>query len=573
VRLFNRFSLIRSLKGNLAIVLVITTVIPIILTGYISYRWIYIVQTEKIEKDIQSNITRETSELERRLDDTTSVSQLLAIEGGIGRDVVKFISNQDELEKRNLYADINASMLNVNFANPNLGVMFYYTPEYKDPIIFSNSNIEPSFQIDKLPLFYEKNLLKYYGPYKSLNTNDNSLVFSLVRTMPDGAGHTIYAYIETKLTGMEVMFNQDTKLSNSYHVIVNPNGKVAYSNLAKINQWGQAFAAPKGYKVFSAESVYDWKVYQLIPLSVYNREINKWIVQFILFSCLSLIVGIGLAWFIWKMVYGPIRLINKEITRFRNDQSTDSQAMTGLVEFDQLLLNFHQMRGRIVDLIMDVEEKEKRRGQLEVEKLLVQINPHFLHNTLNTIQWLARMQGQTNIAQLVSIFTRVLHYNLGKKSIIVTVEEEVEAIRDYIQLQNIRYDHVFKVLLDIDPAALEVSIPRFILQPLVENSLYHGFEQGEGEIQVIIQMVEEAKLLLIVKDNGIGIPEERLAQLFEQQDNMQKSGLGIGLHYVKKMLDIYYGASAQLEIASSSGNGTTISIHLPGTMKGSHEHV
>jgi two-component system sensor histidine kinase YesM len=183
------------------------------------------------------------------------------------------------------------------------------------------------------------------------------------------------------------------------------------------------------------------------------------------------------------------------------------------------------------------------------------------------------MQGQTNIAQLVSIFTRVLHYNLGKKSIIVTVEEEVEAIRDYIQLQNIRYDHVFKVLLDIDPAALEVSIPRFILQPLVENSLYHGFEQGEGEISVIIQMVGETRLLLIVKDNGIGIPEERLAQLFEQEDNMQKSGLGIGLHYVKKMLDIYYGASAQLEIASSSGNGTTISIHLPGTMKGSHEHV
>jgi two-component system sensor histidine kinase YesM len=176
------------------------------------------------------------------------------------------------------------------------------------------------------------------------------------------------------------------------------------------------------------------------------------------------------------------------------------------------------------------------------------------------------MQGQKNIAQLVSIFTRVLHYNLGKKSIIVSVQEEAEAIRDYIELQNIRYDHVFKVLLDIDSAALEVSIPRFILQPLVENSLYHGFEQGEGEIHVIIQKVEDTKLLLVVRDNGIGIPEDRLTQLFEQEDNQQKSGLGIGLHYVKKMLEVYYGASAQLEISSFPGIGTTISIHLPGTM-------
>jgi two-component system, sensor histidine kinase YesM len=154
--LLDRFTLIRSLKGRLALVLFITTVIPIILTGYISYRWIYIVQTEKVEKDIQSNVERETKELERKLDDITSISQLLAIEGGIGRDVLKFISDPDELEKRNLYADINTGMLNVNFANPNLGAMFYYTPGYKDPIIFSNAKLKPGFEIERLPLFYEK---------------------------------------------------------------------------------------------------------------------------------------------------------------------------------------------------------------------------------------------------------------------------------------------------------------------------------------------------------------------------------------------------------------------------------
>jgi two-component system sensor histidine kinase YesM len=564
VRVMNRLSIIRSLKGRLALVLFITTVIPIILTGYISYRWIYIVQTEKIEKDIQNNLTKETEELERKIVDITNVSQLLDVEDGIGRDVLKFVSSNDQLEKTILYRDINKSIVNVNFANPNLGVMFYYAPYYKDPILFSNITGETDFQINNLPIFYGKKTIQYYGPYASLNKEDKSLVFSLVRTMEDGYGHTIYAYIETKIAGLAAMFPADLT-ADSYHVLVNPAGNVVYSN-QPAKQLGEIFRVPQGYKIFFAESAEKWKIYQLIPLSAYNHEINKWIVQFLLFSCLSLIVGVLLAWFIWKMLYGPIRLINKEITHFRYDQSSKALAMTGLVEFDHVLNNFHQMRSRIVELIMDVEEKEKRRGQLEVEKLLVQINPHFLHNTLNTIQWLARMQGQKNIAQLVSIFTRVLHYNLGKKSIIVSVQEEAEAIRDYIELQNIRYDHVFKVMLDIDPAALEVSIPRFILQPLVENSLYHGFEQGEGEIHVIIQKMEDTRLLLVVKDNGIGIPEDRLVQLFEQEDNQQKSGLGIGLHYVKKMLEVYYGASAQLEIFSLPGKGTTISIHLPGTM-------
>ncbi|SFJ69008.1 Histidine kinase-, DNA gyrase B-, and HSP90-like ATPase [Paenibacillus sp. UNC496MF] len=235
---------------------------------------------------------------------------------------------------------------------------------------------------------------------------------------------------------------------------------------------------------------------QLIPKASYNRELNRWLREFGLFASLSLLLGVFLAWLIWRMVYRPIRIINKEITRFGYNQSTTNVSATGLTEFNRILTNFQQMSRRIGELIADVEEKEKRRGQL-------------------------------------------------------------------IELQNIRYDHFFNVGVDVDSALLELPIPRFILQPIVENALYYGFDADEGgEIDVLIRR-DGSSLLLQVRDNGRGIPEAQLAELLDRREPANASGLGIGLRYVKQMLAVYFGAAAALTMESKPGNGTVITIRLP----------
>ncbi|WP_141505560.1 sensor histidine kinase [Paenibacillus luteus] len=574
----HRFSLISSLKGRLAVILAIATIIPILLTGYISYRWIYIVQTEKIEAEWLDKVQRERDELDRKLDELGRVSQLMDIEGGIGRDVVNFITSNNSFDRAILYRNINQSVANVNFSNPNLGVMFYYAPEQAEPLLFPNANVKLQFQPEDLHAFFKQKLFTYYGPHESLDVaNQAEPVFSLLRKLNYGQGRSLYAYIETKVVGLDAMFAKASTAAASheespvYHVLTTPAKQIAYTNMPSGPDNQQtAFEPPDhAYKVFEATGQQGWTLYQLIPKDDYNRELNKWLSQFILFASLSFGLGIILAWLIWRMVYRPIRIINREITRFSYNPSLTQVSATGLTEFNHIMNNFHQMSRRISELITDVEDKEKRRGQLEVEKLLVQINPHFLHNTLNTIQWLARIEGHTNIARLVSIFTRVLHYNLGKKNIIVTVREEVDAVRDYIDLQNIRYDHSFNVKLSIGPECLDVPIPRFILQPLVENALYHGFDDDDrGEIEVTITRADSS-LYLRVKDNGKGIPADKLlAMLEEEDDQLRKSGLGIGLRYVKKMLDVYYGTEAQLTMESGTGIGTTIAIRLPDTIKG-----
>ncbi|MDG0814355.1 sensor histidine kinase [Cohnella rhizosphaerae] len=189
------------------------------------------------------------------------------------------------------------------------------------------------------------------------------------------------------------------------------------------------------------------------------------------------------------------------------------------------------------------------------------MNPHFLHNSLNTIQWLAKANGQDEIYNLVKVFTRVLHYNLGKGSMVVTVRDEIVALRDYIELQNVRYDHRFNVSIDCDPRLGETPIPRFVLQPLVENSLYHGLLSEQGDIRVTIREEGGERLAIAVADDGKGMTEARMNELLEGGGRGQ--GLGIGLQYVKKMLDVHYGGAARLEIDSEPDKGTRIRILVP----------
>lgn len=184
------------------------------------------------------------------------------------------------------------------------------------------------------------------------------------------------------------------------------------------------------------------------------------------------------------------------------------------------------MREQIWELFAEVERKEKRRVDLEVEKLLYQINPHFLMNTLDTVHWLALMNGQNEIDRLVSSLNKLLHYNLGKLGAASTINEEIEALKQYLTLQQIRYDFKFDVQMHVDEEVMSMPVPRFILQPLVENSLYHGLSD-DGYIRVDVNLTNA--ILISIQDNGSGMSEETIHNLLHNPDiENKKSAWGSG---------------------------------------------
>lgn len=197
---------------------------------------------------------------------------------------------------------------------------------------------------------------------------------------------------------------------------------------------------------------------------------------------------------------------------------------------------------------------------MNVERLMYQINPHFLMNTLNTIHWMAVSKGDHEVDTQIMALNKLLFYNLKTDSNTSSVADELNALKQYITLQQTRFSFEYELEVK-NKKALEVKIPRFILQPLVENSIYHGLS-GNGKITIKIDRNDF--LEIYVTDNGEGMTQETLDSLIDNTKNISGNNeMGIGLNYVIQILKDRYGEKAVIHINSYRDKGTSIRITIP----------
>jgi two-component system sensor histidine kinase YesM len=320
-------------------------------------------------------------------------------------------------------------------------------------------------------------------------------------------------------------------------------------------------ARPEDYYWFKATSNQGWSVVSVIAAADYNKEKNQWVIRMLLLLVLFLAINLLLALLVWNIVYRPLDRFDKEIKWIENGNFHTEAALTHIPEIDVLLGQFQKMKGQILELFKEVEIKEKRRADLEIEKLLYQINPHFLMNTLNTAHWMALMNDQTEIDQIIQTLNKLLSYNLGKTGRSTTIADELEALQQYVVLQQIRYEFEYATQISVDEEVLKMSIPRFILQPIVENAIYHGLSE-RGLITVKVELHDWIEIS--ITDNGTGMTREKIEELLTKvQVDQVKVGMGIGMNYVKRMLESYYSGQAKIAIESLPGKGTTIRLCLP----------
>jgi two-component system, sensor histidine kinase YesM len=220
------------------------------------------------------------------------------------------------------------------------------------------------------------------------------------------------------------------------------------------------------------------------------------------------------------------------------------------------------MKKQIASLISEIEQKERKRADLEVEKLVHQINPHFLMNTLDTARWLVVAGDKKEATNLLTSLNKILYYNMGKLGFLSTLEEELDSMEQYIKLQQIRYDFVYELHVLVPKAVLHSPVPRFILQPIVENAIYHGLVD-EGKLEIEIQLNNEM-IILEVKDDGRGMTKEKIHSILSGDSYQQsKSGMGIGLNYVKRILERTYANKAMVAMESELGKGTRVILRIP----------
>jgi len=564
VKFLDTFLLPSSLKKRLVILLVICSLSPLIVMGGISYYSMDSILSNKADRAVRANLQQVRHMFENTFSQLNHASQLLAFDGRVGQSLDAYLQT-GQFEKRALQEEIQSQINLIHFTNPSIGLMFYFSSETMEHF-FGNYSVR-DFNPELLPLLSQLTGINYYGPHKSFNPlNGDNLVLSVIRKVNLPSKANMYVYIETNYKFMDNMIKND--LSFQY-LVVDRMGSIVYSDNKQdfplYTQYvpnDKGTQSQKGYLTFEDVSNQQWKVVSILDSKVYTQEIRSWMKLFLFFTICSLLLSFLVAWILWRSIYNPLKIFSKSIGHIKNNKLIYSVPVTKILEFDLIRDELESMRKRIGELINEVRDKEKKKALLEVEKLMHQINPHFLYNTLDTIRWLARANGQTEIDTLVSTLNKVLHYNLGKGGPAV-IREEIEALRNYVKLQGIRYNFDFNVKIIASDDLLELPIPRFLLQPLVENSLYHGLEDN-GSIQVVVERDGDRHVNLFVSDNGMGMSEDQIRRLTGTDDSMQDNkGLGIGLNYVYRMLKFKYGEEADLQIGSNNGKGTLIRLHIP----------
>jgi two-component system sensor histidine kinase YesM len=236
-------------------------------------------------------------------------------------------------------------------------------------------------------------------------------------------------------------------------------------------------------------------------------------------------------------------------------------------ELERLGQGFNRMTDQLRVHLQDSVQFEKEKREMELELLLSQLNPHFVYNTLNAVIYMAQKQANTDIVQMVGSFIRILQdaAKLGNTHTLIPLSSEISMLKEYVVIQSYRYLDMFNFICEIDPRTIDCLVPRYLIQPFVENAIFHGIcpKDENGTIKVS-SFVEQDNLIIIIEDDGIGIEEELLTRIWEKEDHIQSSGLRhIGMSNTKKRLDHLFGGLAAIYIESIVGKGTIVTISLP----------
>lgn len=235
-------------------------------------------------------------------------------------------------------------------------------------------------------------------------------------------------------------------------------------------------------------------------------------------------------------------------------------------ELNELAQSLNIMAGRIRGLIDDNIRELKNLQKSEMKALQAQIAPHFLYNTLDTIIWLAEAGKNKDVINVVMAFSNFFRISLSKGKDWITVKQEVEHVKSYLTIQRVRYESIMDFSIEVDEELMEHKMLKLILQPLVENALYHGIKsrRSRGGLITLKGWIDKNEICFSVEDNGIGIQPDRLELIRSRLENGDSADeVGYGLYNVNRRILLYYETTRGLTLESTPGQGTTVSFRLP----------
>lgn len=395
-------------------------------------------------------------------------------------------------------------------------------------------------------------------------------------------------FVDMNYSSIEELCRKIDLGNKSYLFIVDKNGKIIYhpkqqllysglkSELIQevLDQGTGNFLTSANdqrqlYSVFRSGKT-DWSVAGVTYVSEFMKNRSEIQLVYLLITVCLFVLSMLLALWLSGEITKPMKSLEFSMKEVQNGEFDKALVeLHGNNEITSLGRSFNIMTEKIQELMDEniQEQREKRKSELKV--LQAQINPHFLYNTLDSIIWMAESGKNQEVVQMTSSLAKLLRQSISNEDEIVTVEREIEYTKNYLSIQKLRYRDQLEYFIDVDQEVLHQRIVKLVIQPLVENAIYHGIKYLEGKGMIIIQgSLQDGRVMLTVQDNGIGMDEGTLRQILVKRENSvnrRKKTSNVGVYNVHNRLQLYYGKEFGLSYESTPGVGTSVRITIPVT--------
>lgn len=423
---------------------------------------------------------------------------------------------------------------------------------------------------------------------KMFEKGDNSYnwVISMSRAVEitvGGSTEQAVLLIEMAYQGLEEVLDEVTLGNGGYIYLMDSKGDIIWHPKFELIASGRVKEnnlVAAGYDDGSREEIFNgtrqtvvtktvgytgWKLVGVIKGTGISLNMLKTRLFIVFVILLIIFIVILINSYISFRVTNPIRELEKSVKELEEGNLDADIYMGGSYEVQHLGKSVQDMKFRIKGLMQDIVNEHEEKRKSEFDSLQAQINPHFLYNTLDIIVWQIENEKQSEAVHTVTALARFFRLSLGKGKNIVTVRDEIDHVKNYLMIQHMRFKNKFDYEFDIAEDVLELPSLKLMLQPLVENAIYHGMEFMDGDGMIMVKAWrKEDELYLSVADNGLGMTEDKVEMILTGESTSGNGrGSGIGVKNVNERIKLYFGEAYGLTIDSEPDEGTTVIIHLP----------
>lgn len=555
----------RTLRTRMSLGFLLAALIPVCLFAFISQMRLRSSLQDNIDSRISSNLYNSNKSLNMVLDKYETILYDMCTDDTIIDTVLEIIKEQDDL-------DVNSSTLRhelSHICNSNPGVEGITISLRNGRVIFYdrlNSSSTNSIWADKVSVPEIEKGYVYQGITTPVSANEKkTYLFQIGRKLID------YRNINEPLGTVIISINEeqikDALTSGTYNASYLLDGNTVISS-PEASDIGKKFTFQKDSIENKYTSMVNDKsgfiIWNEQPLADYNRAIWEQVLFLFVIAVVSCVIMVFLIYLSTKPYLSAVDSLVSAMNELEEGDFSASITVPQRMppEIRRIGTGFNEMVIHIDNLIGQVKAAVVEQKNAELSALEAQIDPHFLYNTLDTINWKAIENEQYDISEMVGALADILRYTVKNAGGLTTVRQELGWLEHYCMLQGAKLGKPMKIEAQVPEEMMGYKIHKLLLQPFVENSIKHGFGGKDGECCLTIRMRRtEEQIHIIIEDNGSGITPETLKRLNDEQQDMEGH---VGITNVRKRLKLYYGDDATIYFESMLGSWTKVHLFVPG---------